>query len=188
MEKRTKFIISAVGIFTCYFYFGILQEKLTKGIYGEGENEERFTCILALVFVQCVVNYLFAKVMLATFMKQGEDTTKTFYYASSSLTYCLAMVCSNMALQWVSYPTQVVGKSGKPIPVMILGVLLARKSYPLKKYVFVFMVVIGIITFIYKDSNKATVRSDDSLIGLGEILVFLSLTMDGLTGKRSKIL
>lgn len=182
MEKRTKFAISAVGIFTCYFYFGILQEKLTRGIYGEGENEERFTCVLALVFVQCVVNYLFAKMMLATFMKQGEDTTRTFYYAASSMTYILAMVCSNMALQWVSYPTQVIGKSGKPIPVMILGVLLARKSYPLKKYLFVLMIVFGIIMFMYKDSNKSMVQSDSSFIGFGEILVFLSLTMDGLTG------
>lgn len=184
MEKRTKFIVSAAGIFTCYFYFGILQEKLTKGVYGEGEDEERFTCVLALVFVQCVANYLFAKFSLATFMKQGEDTTKTMYYASCAMTYLLAMVCSNMALQWVSYPTQVVGKSGKPIPVMILGVLLGRKSYPIKKYLFVFMIVVGIITFMYKDSKKAVVHSGESVIGFGEILVFLSLTMDGLLGKN----
>lgn len=153
-----------------------------KGVYGEGENEERFTCVLALVFMQCVVNYLFAKMMLATFMKQGEDSTRTFYYASCAMTFLLGMVCSNMALQWVSYPSQVIGKAGKPIPVMILGVLLARKSYPLKKYIFVFMVVLGIIMFIYKDSSKATVQSNESLIGFGEVLVFLSLTMDGLTG------
>ena len=131
MEKRTKFIVSAAGIFTCYFYFGILQEKLTRGVYGEGEDEEHFTCILALVFVQCVSNYLFAKLSLATFLKQGEDTTTKLYYASCAITYILAMVCSNMALQWITYPTQVVGKSGKPIPVMILGVLLGRKSYPI---------------------------------------------------------
>lgn len=150
-------------------------------MYGDGEDGERFTCVLALVFVQCVVNYIFAKLMLATFMKQGEDSTRTFYYASCAMTYLLAMVCSNMALQWVSYPTQVIAKSGKPIPVMILGVLLARKSYPLKKYAFVFMVVLGIVMFVYKDSAKSVVQSEESVIGFGEILVCLSLTMDGLT-------
>lgn len=181
MEKRVKFIISAVGIFTCYFYYGILQEKITKGVFGDGEHAERFTCILSLVFVQCAAGYLVAKLMLATFMKQGEDTTRNFFYAAFALTNILAMVCSNMSLQWVSYPTQVVGKSGKPIPVMLLGVLLARKSYPLKKYVFVFMVVIGIIMFMYKDSHKAVTRSDESLVGFGEVLMFLSLTMDGIT-------
>ena len=40
-------------------------------------------------------------------MKHGEDKTRTIYYASSALTYLLAMVCSNLALQWVGYPTQV---------------------------------------------------------------------------------
>ena len=38
---------------------------------------------------------------------------------------------------------QVVGKSCKPIPVMILGVIIGRKSYALKKYLFVLLIVIG---------------------------------------------
>ena len=40
-------------------------------------------------------------------LNQREDTTKSSYFASCSLTYILAMVASNMALQWVPYPTQV---------------------------------------------------------------------------------
>lgn len=49
----------------------------------------------------------FCFAVLSTLMKQGEDKTSRMYYASSALTYLLAMVCSNMALQWVNYPTQV---------------------------------------------------------------------------------
>ncbi|KAG0712694.1 Solute carrier family 35 member B1 [Chionoecetes opilio] len=90
------------------------------------------------------------------------------------------MVSSNMALQWINYPTQVVGKSCKPIPVMVLGVLLGRKSYAWRKYVFVLMIVIGVALFIYKDS-KAGAASGGGL-GIGEVLLVLSLTMDGLTG------
>ncbi|GJQ70617.1 hypothetical protein Trydic_g23009 [Trypoxylus dichotomus] len=56
------------------------------------------------------------------------------------------MVCSNMALQWVPYPTQVVGKSAKPIP------------------------------------DKSGQSKYDTGFGLGELLLLLSLTMDGLTG------
>ncbi|KAF5270500.1 hypothetical protein FQA39_LY08378 [Lamprigera yunnana] len=109
----------------------------------------------------------------------GEDTTPLLYCASSALTYLLAMVCSNMALQWVSYPTQVVGKAGKPIPVMILGVLIGRKSYPVKKYFFVLLIVIGVVLFMYKEKAGKQV---DTSFGLGELLILLSLTMDGLTG------
>lgn len=126
INKNTKIFVYAAGIFVCYFYFGMLQEKITRGQYGNGE---RFTCMFALVLVQCLVSFVFAKTGLLTVMKQGEDTTPTLYYLLSALTYLLAMVCSYMALQFVSYPTQVIGKAGKPIPVMILGVLLGKKVH-----------------------------------------------------------
>lgn len=38
---------------------------------------------------------------------------------------------------------------------MILGVLYARKSYPLKKYLFILMIVAGVVLFMWKD-QKAT--------------------------------
>ena len=124
-SRRFKLLFCAVGIFVCYFYFGMLQEKITRGQYGD--DGEKFTYMFSLVFFQCLINYLFAKTTLLTVLKQGEDTTPQSYYVTSSLTYLLAMVCSTMALQFVSYPTQVIGKAGKPIPVMILGVLLGNK-------------------------------------------------------------
>ena len=93
------------------------------------------------------------------------------------------MVSSNKALSWVNYPTQVVGKSCKPIPVMILGVLVGRKSYPLLKYLFILMIVMGVATFMYKDKGgKAAMSTGESILGVGELLLLLSLTCDGLTG------
>lgn len=89
------------------------------------------------------------------------------------------MVSSNMALRWVAYPTQVIAKSAKPIPVMILGVLLGRKSYTLKKYLFVLLIVIGVALFMYKEGK---VNKSAENAGLGELLLVLSLSMDGLTG------
>lgn len=110
---------------------------------------------------------------------QPKDTTHTFFYFSSALTYLLAMVSSNMALQWVAYPTQVIAKSAKPIPVMILGVLLGRKSYTLQKYFYVLLIVMGVALFMYKEGK---VNPETENAGLGELLLFLSLSMDGLTG------
>lgn len=115
MSNSTKLFICAAGIFVCYFYFGILQEKITRVNYvyeatnedgSKTKVEERYTYVFTLVFAQCLVNYFFAKIMLYMW-PSGEDKTKVVHYSSSALTYLLAMVCSNMALQWVSYPTQV---------------------------------------------------------------------------------
>jgi len=176
-----RFGLCALGIFVCYFYFGILQERITRGKYGEGESEERFTCTMALVFVLCAVNYVYACLVSTLVLKQGQDDTKWSYYAISSFTYLTAMVTSNKALMWVNYPTQVVGKSCKPIPVMVLGVVIGRKKYPLLKYLFVLMIVVGVALFMFKDGKAASSKAE-ATFGFGEILLLVSLTCDGLTG------
>lgn len=73
MNDRTKFIIYALGIFVSYFYFGILQERITRGRYGgdeSGDNPEegeRFTYMMALCGIQCIVNWLYAHGELVRF-------------------------------------------------------------------------------------------------------------------------
>ncbi|XP_065163549.1 solute carrier family 35 member B1 homolog [Atheta coriaria] len=196
MNSNTKFIFCALGIFVSYFYFGILQEKVTKGKYpvevvqDDGtitEVNEKFTFSLALVFGQCFVSYLFAKgAVLIKGDPEDRSNGLTKLYGATSLTYLLGMVCSNMALQWVPYPTQVIGKSAKPIPVMLLGVLIGKKSYTLKKYFFVLLVVIGVVLFMYKD--QANIKSNESSFGFGELLLIMSLTMDGLTGGMQEVM
>ncbi|XP_055606699.1 solute carrier family 35 member B1 homolog [Uranotaenia lowii] len=184
MSDKQKVLIAAVGIFVCYFYFGIIQEKITRGRYGselqeDGTRGERFTFTLALVGVQCICNWIFAKGMLIVY-PQSQDSTPKVYYASSSLTYLLAMISSNMALRWVAYPMQVVAKSAKPIPVMLLGVLFGRKSYALQKYFFVLLIVIGVVLFMFKEGKTSSSPLEQE--GLGQLLLLMSLTMDGLTG------
>ena len=81
---------------------------------------------------------------------EGVDSTTNLMYALCSLTYLGAMIASNEALRHISYPTQVLGKSIKPVPVMLLGVLIARKRYRLIKYFGVLMIVFGTeINFCY---------------------------------------
>lgn len=174
MDSRVKFFICAFGIFIFFFLFGILQERITRGSYGE----EKFTYSTALVFCFCVFNYIYATIMSKIVMDQGNDSTPNLYYAGCAFTYSVAMVASNKALQWVNYPTQVIAKSCKPIPVMILGVLFGGKKYPLLKYLFVFLIVAGVALFTYKDKGGSSGTS----IGLGEFLLLVSLTCDGLTG------
>lgn len=163
------------GVFFCYLFFGFAQEKITRGDY----DGEKFTYAQALVFVQCVFSLVFAYIMIKT-TKAKEDKTPVLLYASCSFCYTGAMVASNTALSYISYPAQVIGKACKPIPVMILGVILAKKVYPLIKYLCIVMIVSGVAMFLYKDS-KATSGTAFEL-GAGELLLLVSLTLDGLTG------
>lgn len=63
---------------------------------------------------------------------------------------------------------------------MLLGVLIGRKNYPLRRYLFVFLIVAGVVAFMFKEQTKP--GTDSGSAGIGELLLILSLTMDGLTG------
>ena len=65
---------------------------------------------------------------------------------------------------------------------MVLGVLIGRKRYPLLKYLFVLLIVIGVALFMYRPdkASKTVVSSSQhnnvpqessSTIGLGEALL-----------------
>ncbi|KAL8569821.1 hypothetical protein ACOMHN_006547 [Nucella lapillus] len=175
-------VVCFLGIFGCYFVYGVLQETITKAKYGD--KGEKFHYTLSLVFVQCIINALFAKIGMVA--SKEHNRTPRSLYALCSLSYLGAMLASNHSLQHVTYPTQVLGKSIKPIPVMILGVLVAGKRYPVAKYLFVLMIVLGVALFMYKDqkppSPSSTQPEPHHVVGTGEILLLISLTLDGLTG------
>lgn len=180
-QSRKKLIVCCSGIFICYFYYGIIQERITRVPYGE--EKEMFVYPMTLVFIQCMVNALFAKAVIKlTYSSSDVDRTPSMLYIWCAFSYVGAMLASNAALQYVSYPTQVLGKSVKPIPVMILGVIIAKKRYPLAKYLFVLLIVFGVALFLYKDKKGKNISHKDSVLGFGELLLIVSLTLDGMTG------
>ena len=50
-----------------------------------------------------------------------KNTTPMVQYLGVSVAYISAMFFSNYALQFISYPTQVLAKSCKPLPGMHMG-------------------------------------------------------------------
>jgi UDP-galactose transporter B1 len=194
--------ICFLGIFISYFVYGLLQEKITRRTF----DGEKFHFFVFLVGFQCVVN---ACVALAVSWYQEIPVSLKPYrlYPILSVSYVGAMVASNSALAYITYPTQVrlfslsnaalqpvnmcvlqvLGKSAKPIPVLILGVVLGGKHYPAMKYLIVLLIVVGVAVFLYRDDSQKATNEVHSwrlfhFLGLGELLVFLSLTLDGVTG------
>ncbi|XP_068194084.1 solute carrier family 35 member B1 [Antennarius striatus] len=180
-NMRLRFVVCFLGVFVCYFYYGILQETITRGNYVQGDQKEKFRFARTLVCIQCIISAVFAKILIQCFQKSKPDHTQSWLYGLCSLSYLGAMVSSNSALQYVNYPTQVLGKSCKPIPVMLLGVTILRKKYPLAKYLCVLLIVSGVALFLYKPNKSSTV-SEEHVFGFGEFLLLVSLTLDGLTG------
>jgi UDP-galactose transporter B1 len=171
-----------LGIFTSYFVYGLLQEKITRRTFGG----ERFHFFMFLVGFQCIVNAVIAKAV-SWYQRIPVSLQPYRLYPVLAVSYVGAMVASNSALAYIAYPTQVLGKAAKPIPVLLLGVLLGKKRYPPLKYLIVLLIVVGVALFLYRDGDKHTGNGVHSwrlfhFLGLGELLVFLSLTLDGVTG------
>lgn len=77
---------------------------------------------------------------------EEKDATHFGYYIAGSLANSTAMISSNMALRFVSYPMQVVFKAAKPIAVMTFGLFICKR-YTIQRYIFVLLIVIGVIIF-----------------------------------------
>lgn len=116
--------------------------------------------------------------------EKKKDTTHFMYYASTAAANSLSMVSANMALQFVSYPLQVIMKSAKPLSVMILGLIFCKK-YTVQRYFFVFVIVCGVVVFkLFEPSQKPSKENDATHMYqiLGTCLLVFSLTMDGVLG------
>jgi hypothetical protein len=64
-------------------------------------------------------------------------------------------------------PMKVIGKSCKPIPVMIFGAIFCRIRYPIVKYVFVGMIVVGVVLFMH-EHDRTDSNADQPVSGAGQ--------------------
>lgn len=94
-----------------------------------------------------------------------------------SLAFVLAMLFTNLSLEFVSYPTQALAKSCKILPAMLGTLFVKLVRYHPSQYLSVALVTTGILSF---NLMKAKGDGDDS--GIGLLFLFGSLLMDGLSG------
>jgi len=175
LPEPVKLLIACGGIFFSFSYFAVLQEDVYKKTYGE--DKEKFTHTLLAIFVERGINALVALVGMALLGGSGVKIPHTDIF-NSGVSQMLAMAASNEALRYVSFPTQILGKSCKMVPVMIGGILLGGKTYTLAQYAQVILITVGVCVFNFGGKSKK--GADDSSYGLA--LIVASLVMDMVTG------
>lgn len=117
---------------------------------------------------------------------RGEEPTTIppARFAILGLTSMGSTFCSVRSLRYVIFPIQVLAKSCKPVPVMIMGAFMGKK-YSLQKYINVILIVSGVALFMSGGSSKHKNNAEDSGAGeqlIGIMLLFISLCFDGGTG------
>eukprot|EP00903_Cladosiphon_okamuranus_P014426 g13387.t1 len=181
LPMEVKLVICVLGIYFCYMSSGMLQENIF--LYRTEDGEGRFSSTLFLLWVQCVVNVVFAYLAMQAYGRSG-DKMPQHLFGTAGFAYIGAMVCSIEALKYVNFPTKELGKSCKMIPVMLFGVLFAKKKYGLRDYFCVALITAGIVTFNL--SGKSHNKKDKENSAYGLTLLALSLILDGVTGSAQE--
>lgn len=147
----TKLIFCTTGLQVSYLTWGVLQEKVMTQKYGVGDEAVHFENSEFLVFMNRIV----ALVVAATYVFfTGPNWSGPFYkFSFSSLSNICSSWCQYEALKFVSFPTQVLGKASKMIPVMLMGKFVSKKTYQYYEYLVAVMISIGVSLFLMSTAS-----------------------------------
>ena len=144
-----------VWLFICFaglmgsgVIFGMVMEYATSG--GRKLHE------LSYIFVTSVLYSITAR-FCRDFTGEPRTTIPLYKLLGLAFLSMTSSFTSVRSLRYVIYPVQVLAKSCKPIPVMIMGAMRGKK-YPLQKYINVAVITLGVALFMGGGSATAKHR------------------------------
>ncbi|XP_033857005.3 adenosine 3'-phospho 5'-phosphosulfate transporter 2 isoform X1 [Acipenser ruthenus] len=168
-SQPAQFSICVVGVFVFYLIYGYLQELIFSM-----EGFKPFGWYLTLV--QFGFYSMFGLVELQLTQDKSRRIPGKTYMMIAFLSVA-TMGLSNTSLGYLNYPTQVIFKCCKLIPVMIGGVFIQGKRYNLVDVSAAVCMSLGLIWFTLSDSKVAP---NFNLTGV--LLISLALCADAVIG------
>ncbi|KAH8021684.1 hypothetical protein HPB51_016080 [Rhipicephalus microplus] len=163
------FVICAAGIMVVFLGYGYTQELM---FHIEGFKPHGFY----LTFVQFVLYSIFAFVERSMRMEKGRTAPLRTHLLLSVLSVG-TIGLSNAALGYLNYPTQVLFKCCKLIPVLLGGILIQGKRYNYLDLLAAVLMSIGLAAFILTDNKLSPTFS---LIGV--MMISTALLFDAVIG------
>jgi drug/metabolite transporter (DMT)-like permease len=105
-----------------------------------------------------------------------------------AFTYGSATLFSSWALKIVSYPTQLLAKSCKLVPIMLIGWLVHGRRYSVAEFVAVVLITAGVLGYSLSKELGESENADAGSSLFGLILLSSSLICDGFTGPKQEAL
>ncbi|XP_009783427.1 UDP-galactose/UDP-glucose transporter 2-like [Nicotiana tabacum] len=166
--KWQQFLICSSGFFFGYLVNGLCEEY----VY----NRLGFSYGWYFTFVQGFV-YLFLIRLQGFTTKQMVNPWKTYVKLSAVLMGSHGLTKGSLA--YLNYPAQIMFKSTKVLPVMVMGAFMPgwRRKYSVQEYVSAVLLVGGLILFTLADANTSP---NFSIIGV--IMITGALVMDSFLG------
>ncbi|XP_064406705.1 adenosine 3'-phospho 5'-phosphosulfate transporter 2-like isoform X2 [Halichondria panicea] len=169
LSRPVQFVTCVLGVMFFYLLYGYTQEWIFSV-----EGFKPFGWYLTLVQFACYSAFGFSERKLRN---EGRRRIPLRMYALISFLTVSTMGLSNSSLSYLNYPTQVIFKSCKLIPVMLGGMIIQGKKYTLVDGIALLCMSAGLIMFTLADS---TVQPEFNKTGL--LLISLALCADAVIG------
>ena len=169
------------GLLGSYLVWGYLQERIMTLKYGADKESggENFKNSLFLVFMNRILALVIGSVYIMC-MHLPRHHAPLYKYSYSSFSNIMSSWCQYEALKFVSFPTQVLAKASKIIPVMLMGKLVSKKSYQWYEYITAVMISAGVCMFLL--TSRDSVRDHGTITTMsGVILLVMYLAFDAFT-------
>lgn len=173
-----KLIFCAVGLQSSYLTWGVVQEQIMTQTYDELTddgilNKVKFEDSQFLVFGNRLLALLVSGLYI-TIAEQPRNTIPFYKYSYSSFSNIMSSWCQYEALKFVSFPTQVLCKASKMIPVMIMGKVISGKSYPYSEYFVAIFLSFGTSLFLLSHhSDHSLYNKPTTVVGLFILLGYM---------------
>jgi len=177
-------IFYASGIIGGLVIYGLLQERIVTMPYGT--PPVHFEDTMFLVFLNRAVAVVFSFIMTLGKGESLRHVAPLWKYMAISVSNVYASTCQYEALKYVSFPTQMLAKSFKMMPVMVWGIIVSNKKYSMADWMIAACVTGGVTEFLLTGPISKHADHSDSMFGLGLLVVFLAL--DGFTSTKQEYL
>lgn len=174
------------GLMMSYLTWGVLQEKImTQRYYNYGNGQySHFTNSQYLVFANRLLAFLMSLLALQyQRVTIGRHQAPLYKYSYASLSNILSAWFQYEALKYVNFPTQVLAKSCKIIPVMLMGRLVSRTRYECYEYFTALLISLGMVLFMIgsTDTNSTSHINSETLTATGFLLLAMYMLFDSFT-------
>mmetsp|Transcript_101677 Transcript_101677/g.291404 ORF Transcript_101677/g.291404 Transcript_101677/m.291404 type:complete len:335 (+) Transcript_101677:146-1150(+) len=190
-EKAIKLGVCFVGLQVSYITWGVMQETVTTTTYNPTPlvPSGKFPSATFLVFANRILAIAIAAVLCLYRHGTLQSGAPFWYFSPCSMSNVLSSYGQYAALKYVAFPLQVLFKSAKLIPVMLMGTFLSGTTYSTTEYLEALVIAFGVAVFsLSKSSKHAESAHSEADQMYGIFLLVMYVTCDAFTNQwQSKI-
>ncbi|KAH9411642.1 UDP-N-acetylglucosamine (UAA) transporter [Ordospora pajunii] len=171
LNRYASLALHTAGIYVFFIVFGVFGEKIATGTYAG----KKYESMLFPIVLQSLGGMMFGRCMMG---RTGGNVCRRLMlnYLCLALLSIASASLGILSLRYLSYPTLVIAKSCKLVPIALINILVYRRRMSCRRCLSLCLVSVCVVLFSLLDGSR---RSGSGTSVLGGMILVLSLAADG---------